>query len=71
MAVDGHVGAVRWIAEPGLRGGNDDVASRPYAAAVRLASADAHEAGEARAVRIAVEPVQVTVVVEMAFDLRS
>ncbi|HSJ45418.1 MAG TPA: SIMPL domain-containing protein [Euzebyales bacterium] len=70
MAVDGHVGAVRWISEPGLRGGAPDAVPRPHVAAARLASAGGHEAGEARAVRIAVEPVQVTVAVEAAFDLR-
>jgi uncharacterized protein YggE len=69
MAVDGHVGAVRSIAEPGLRGSDPDAVARPHAAAVRVASAGGHEAGEARAVRIAVEPVQVTVAVEVAFDL--
>lgn len=70
MAVDGHVGAVRWIAEPGLRGGDPDLTARPHAAAARLASVGGQEVDEARTVRIAVEPVQVTVAVEVAFDLR-
>lgn len=68
-AVDGHVGAVRLIAEPGLRGRDADAAGWPQTAAVRLASADGHE-GDVRIVRIAVEPIQVTVAVEVAFDLR-
>lgn len=69
MAVDGQVGAVRWIAEPGLRGGDSDGPRRPTGP-LRLASAGGHEAAAARAVRIAVEPVRVTVAVDVAFDLR-
>lgn len=70
MAVDGQVGAVRWIAEPGLRGGDPDPIARPHAAAARLASASGQGADEPRTARIAVEPIQVTVTVEVAFDLR-
>jgi uncharacterized protein YggE len=67
--VEGHVGAVRWIAEPGLRRDPDAVtADFREARAAGFALGD-QEPGEPLAVRIAVEPVAVDVTVEVAFDL--
>lgn len=68
--VGGSVGAVRWIAEPGLRRGPDDLGGgyQPMAARAALGAPE-HAGGEPLAVRIAVEPVAVSVTVEVAFDL--
>jgi len=67
--VEGRVGAVRWIAEPGLRRDPDAVtADLREARAAGFALGD-QEPGEPLAVRIAVEPVAVDVTVEVAFDL--
>lgn len=70
--IDGRVGAVRWIAEPGLRrdpnavaGGYEPMATRTAAFGMERGA----EPGEPLAVRIAVEPVAVDATVEVAFDL--
>jgi uncharacterized protein YggE len=69
--IDGRVGAVRWIAEPGLRRDPDAVTGyQPMAArTAAFGMEDGAEPGEPLAVRIAVEPVAVDVTVEVAFDL--
>lgn len=71
LAVDGQVGAVGWIAEPGVRDGGEPPGPPHGGAAIRLASAPAGDDGDGtRTVRVAVEPVRVAVDVEAAFDLR-
>ena len=70
--VDRKVGAVQWIAEPGLRrqppGG--PVEAFPAQAMTTVARArDSGAQDESLAVRIAVEPVVVDVTVEVGFDL--
>lgn len=69
--VDAAVGAVRWIAEPGLRARPDRARSLVDGTARRMsASFDEDDHGsERRPVSIAVEPVAVEVAVEVALDL--
>lgn len=70
--IDGRVGAVRWIAEPGLRRAPDAVTGGYQPMTARTAAFGMEhgaEPDEPLAVRIAVEPVAVDVTVEVAFDL--
>ena len=67
--VDGRVGAVRWIAEPGLRRAPDAGPVAYQEMAARTAAFDSGGGGEPVAVRVAVEPVAVAVTVEIGFDL--
>lgn len=67
--VDAQVGAVRWIAEPGLRrDGAPDGFTAPTlrSAALTMESADQPEP---LPVQIAVEPVAIDIIVEVAFDV--
>jgi hypothetical protein len=68
--VGARVGAIRWIAEPGLR---RDPTATEHLASAPLRSAglamDSGDQSEPLAVRIAVEPVAVDITVEAAFDL--
>lgn len=69
--VGGQVGAVRWIAEPGLRR-EPGVAADEFAAAPMRSAGLAMDSGdqpEPLPVRIAVEPVSIDITVEVAFDL--
>jgi uncharacterized protein YggE len=68
---EAQVGAVRWIAEPGLRS-EPGAAADAFAAAPLRSAAVAMEHSdqpEPLPVRIAVEPVAVDITVEVAFDL--
>ncbi|HSK92209.1 MAG TPA: SIMPL domain-containing protein [Euzebyales bacterium] len=69
--VGGRVGAVQWIAEPGLRrgpGAPDDTAL-PVMRQASLSMESGQPADEPLPVRVSVEPVEVGVTVEVAFDL--
>jgi uncharacterized protein len=68
---EARVGAIRWIAEPGLRrdtGVAMDGSNVPLRSA-ELAMDRGDDQAEPLAVRIAVEPVAVDITVEVAFDL--
>ena len=67
--VDAQVGAVRWIAEPGLRrdGTPDGFAAAPVRSAALTMETPDHP--EPLPVQIAVEPVAIDITVEVAFDL--
>lgn len=70
--VAAQVGAVRWIAEPGLRREPGGQAPDFATAEMRVAAPTAAHGGEPSEplpVRIAVEPVAVSITVEAAFDL--
>jgi uncharacterized protein len=67
--IDAQVGAVRWIAEPGMRrdGAPDGFPATPLrSAALAMESGDQPEP---LPVQIAVEPVAIEITVEAAFDL--
>jgi uncharacterized protein YggE len=70
--VDRKVGAVMWIAEPGLRktppgGAMEALPAQPMSAVARASDTGAQ--AEPLVVRIAVEPVPVDITVEVGFDL--
>lgn len=68
--VEGKVGAVRWVAEPGLRLRADPVNVYPVAPVRRMAVAtERDEDDEHPPMRVSVESVAVEVTVEAAFDL--
>lgn len=69
QGVDGEIGAVRWIAEPGLRTTSDDARPRATMTLARAEATGDHDAGDQLAMRVAVEPVAVEVTVEVALDL--
>lgn len=68
--VDSEIGAVRWIAEPGLRGAADAAPVYPASHLARAEAADdLDDPGEQLTMQVAVEPVAVEVTVEVALDL--
>lgn len=66
-AADRRIGAVRWLAEPGMRGTGTSGARLEMAQ--RMSAAGSVGEGEPVAMRIVVEDVPVVVEIEAAFDL--
>lgn len=69
-AADSRIGAVRWLAEPGIRGAADEGSWDVVRTSRSLAMSQEGRAEEPVALQIVVEVVPVVVEIEAAFDLR-